>query len=69
MNFALTEDQQLIRDAAARYLSESSGSAAVRAAMETATGYRDEIWQCIAGELGLQNLDSESNHTTLEGSA
>lgn len=52
MDFALTEDQQLIRDAAERFLAESSDSAAVRAAMQSDAGHDPQIWQRIAGELG-----------------
>lgn len=49
---ALTSDQRLIRDSADAFLSDVSHSAAVRAAMDSQTGYDADIWQRIAGELG-----------------
>lgn len=52
MNFALTEDQAMIRDAAQNFLAEESGSAAVRAAMESETGFDAGVWQRISRELG-----------------
>jgi alkylation response protein AidB-like acyl-CoA dehydrogenase len=50
--FALSADQQMIRDAAADFLAEASSSTAVRAAMETETGVDAGLWQRIAGEMG-----------------
>jgi acyl-CoA dehydrogenase len=52
MDFALTGDQVLIRDSAETVLAEISDSAAVRAAMETSTGYEPAVWARLAGELG-----------------
>ncbi|AXQ28133.1 acyl-CoA dehydrogenase [Solimonas sp. K1W22B-7] len=52
MNLALTEDQILIRDAAENFLADVSTSAAVRAAMESAAGYDEAVWQRIGAELG-----------------
>ena len=52
MNLALTEDQILIRDAAETFLADVSTSAAVRAAMESAAGYDEDVWQRIGAELG-----------------
>lgn len=51
MDFTLTEDQTMIRDAARDFLGEASDSAAVRAAMATETGFDPDVWQQIA-ELG-----------------
>lgn len=51
MDFTLTEDQTMIRDAARDFLGEASDSAAVRKAMSTETGFDSEVWQQIA-ELG-----------------
>jgi len=48
MNFALTEDQQMIRDAAESFLAEASGSAAVRAAMDSDAGIDRTLWQRMA---------------------
>lgn len=52
MNFAFTEDQQMIRDAAESFLADASGSAAVRAAMDSTQGYDDKLWASIGAELG-----------------
>lgn len=52
MNFALTEDQAMIRDAAQSFLADESGSAAVRAAMESDTGFDAGVWRRIGSELG-----------------
>lgn len=52
MDFALTDDQQLIRDSAESFLADVSDSAAVRVAMETASGFDEDVWKRIAGELG-----------------
>jgi alkylation response protein AidB-like acyl-CoA dehydrogenase len=52
MNFALTDDQRMIRDAAEAFLAEASSSAAVRAAMGSAHGLDAALWQRIAGEMG-----------------
>src|SRR5207244_2369128 len=41
----LTEDQQMIRDAAESFLAEASGSAAVRAAMGSDAGIDRTLWQ------------------------
>nr|WP_301334271.1 acyl-CoA dehydrogenase [Solimonas sp. SE-A11] len=49
---ALTEDQILIRDAAENFLADVSTSSAVRAAMESAAGYDEDVWQRIGAELG-----------------
>ena len=51
MNLALTDDQRMIRDSAASFLADSSGSAAVRAAMESDAGLDLKLWKAI-GELG-----------------
>ncbi|HUP91586.1 MAG TPA: acyl-CoA dehydrogenase family protein [Solimonas sp.] len=52
MNFSLTEDQVLIRDSAETLLADASTPAAVRAAMDSAAGFDESLWQRIAGELG-----------------
>jgi len=52
MDFALTDDQLMIRNAAESFLAEASSSAAVRAAMASACGFDAGLWQRIAGEMG-----------------
>jgi alkylation response protein AidB-like acyl-CoA dehydrogenase len=62
MNFALTEDQAMIRDAAQEFLAEQSGSAAVRAAMECETGFDAGVWQRIGSELGWCGIPVPEQH-------
>lgn len=52
MNLSLSDDQQLIRDAAENFLADVSDPAAVRRHMATEQGFDPEIWQRLAGELG-----------------
>jgi acyl-CoA dehydrogenase len=52
LNFALTDDQVMIRDAAQNFLADESGSAAVRKAGESECGYDPAVWQRIGAELG-----------------
>ncbi len=52
MDFNLTDDQAMIRDSAESFLAANSGSAAVRKAMATVSGYDPELWLRLAGELG-----------------
>ncbi|MFM0395758.1 acyl-CoA dehydrogenase family protein [Paraburkholderia phytofirmans] len=52
MNLALSEEQIMIRDAAAEVLAERSTSAAVRHAIEHCAGRDDALWRTLAGELG-----------------
>ena len=51
MEFSFTEEQQMIRDTAEAFLSEMSGSEAVRAAMATERGYDVDLWQRICTEM------------------
>ena len=52
MDFALSSDQEMIRDTAESFLAEASSSAAVRAAMETETGFDPTLWAQVGQELG-----------------
>jgi alkylation response protein AidB-like acyl-CoA dehydrogenase len=52
MNFSLTDDQLMIRDAADTVLAENSDSAAVRSAMASAAGFDAALWARIGPELG-----------------
>lgn len=56
MDFAFTEEQQMIRDTAAAFLAEVSDSEAVRRAMATEQGYEDEVWQRICAEMYWQAI-------------
>ncbi|MBP9217420.1 MAG: acyl-CoA/acyl-ACP dehydrogenase [Sterolibacterium sp.] len=52
MDFALSSDQEMIRDTAEGFLAEASSSVAVRAAMETDSGFDPAVWARIGQELG-----------------
>ncbi len=52
MHFALTDDQQMIRDAAESFLADAADPAAVRRMIESRSGFDDKLWQRIGGELG-----------------
>lgn len=50
MDFALTSDQQKIRETAESFLAQASDSRAVRAAMRTECGYEPRVWSRIGQE-------------------
>ncbi|MEE2674330.1 MAG: acyl-CoA dehydrogenase family protein [Myxococcota bacterium] len=52
MNFAFNEDQDELRATARAFLADHSGSAQVRAAMESELGHDPQVWKQIAMELG-----------------
>lgn len=56
MEFAFTEEQEMIRDTAAAFLAEVSDSAAVRRAMGTEQGYEPELWGRICSEMYWQAI-------------
>ncbi|WP_175799284.1 acyl-CoA dehydrogenase family protein [Burkholderia ambifaria] len=56
MDLALTDEQAMIRDAAADVLAARSASADVRRAMEQSAGRDDALWAALAGELGWNAL-------------
>ena len=56
MDFAFTEEQEMIRDTAAAFLAEVSDSAAVRRAMGTEQGYEPKLWSRICSEMYWQAI-------------
>ncbi|RQS37477.1 acyl-CoA dehydrogenase [Burkholderia sp. Bp8992] len=56
MDLAFTDEQAMIRDAAADVLAERSASADVRRALEQSAGRDDGLWATLAGELGWNAL-------------
>jgi len=56
MEFAFTDEQEMIRDTAAAFLAEVSGSEAIRRAMATEQGYDSELWSRICGEMYWQAI-------------
>ncbi len=56
MDFAFTEEQQMIRDTAESFLAEVSTSEAIRVAMASEQGYDDALWQRVCSELYWQAI-------------
>ena len=56
MDFAFTEEQQMIRDTAESFLQDVSSSEAIRTAMATDAGYDVALWQQICQELYFQAI-------------
>ncbi len=56
MNFAFSEEQEELRRAVRRFLSEKSPETEVRRLMETDEGYDPAVWRQMADQLGLQSL-------------
>jgi alkylation response protein AidB-like acyl-CoA dehydrogenase len=54
MEFAFTEEQEMIRDAVAGFLAEHSTSAAVRAAMASETGFDSALWHTVCRDMVWQ---------------
>ena len=62
MDFAFTEEQQMIRDTAEAFLKASSTSAAVRSAMASEQGFAPELWQTICTDMYWQALHIPENY-------
>ena len=56
MEFAFTQEQEMIRETAAAFLAEVSDSAAVRRAMTSEPGYEPALWERICGEMYWQAI-------------
>jgi alkylation response protein AidB-like acyl-CoA dehydrogenase len=56
MEFKFTEQQEMIRDTAAAFLADVSGSAAVRSAMATERGYAPALWSRICNDMYWQAM-------------
>src|SRR5882757_5347865 len=56
MDFAFSEDQEVLRDTVRKFLEARSPESEVRRLMDTVDGYDPGVWSQMAGELGLQSL-------------
>ncbi|MET4693442.1 acyl-CoA dehydrogenase family protein [Endozoicomonas lisbonensis] len=56
MEFAFTDEQEMIRDSAENFLQDNSTSEAVRAAMVTETGFDPALWERICTDMYWQAL-------------
>lgn len=52
MTLTLTDDQQMIRDEARRFLADRASAQSLRHHVETGTGSDAVLWQAMAGDLG-----------------
>ena len=62
MKFALTEEQDALRDMARRFLADHSSSEQVRAAMETDLGWSPDVWTQLSQDLGWTALTIPEQH-------
>jgi alkylation response protein AidB-like acyl-CoA dehydrogenase len=56
MNFAFSDEQEELRAAVRRFLTEKSPETEVRRLMDTTEGYDPAVWRQMAEQLGLQSL-------------
>ena len=56
MEFAFTQEQEMIRDTAASFLKDASTSAAIRSALASDLGYSPDLWQRICTDMYWQAL-------------
>lgn len=61
MNFGLTEEQQILRNVARRFLEERAPIAKVRDVMESPEAFDDGLWKAMA-ELGWLGLTIDESH-------
>lgn len=62
MDFALSSDQQMIRESAQEFLAEASDSEAVREAMATERGFLPSFWRQLGQELGWCGIHIPEEH-------
>lgn len=56
MDFALSEDQRAIQEAARSYLADAAGPEAIRRAVDGASGHDEALWNGFAREMGFAGL-------------
>lgn len=56
MRLAFSDDQIAIRDTVQAFLAERAGSESTRAAMADGSGLDRQLWEAMAGELGLNGI-------------
>jgi alkylation response protein AidB-like acyl-CoA dehydrogenase len=62
MQFALTEEQQLIQSTARRFFEEHADSAAVRRAIASESGYDAQVWNTLARDMGWSGIALAPEH-------
>ncbi len=56
MDFALSDDQRAIQEAARDFLADAANSDVIRAAVESTSGFDAALWQNLAVEMGFAGL-------------
>jgi alkylation response protein AidB-like acyl-CoA dehydrogenase len=56
LQFALTEEQRLIKDSVQTLLAQTAGIERLRAVIESGTGHDAPLWNMLAGEIGCAGL-------------
>lgn len=56
MDFALSDDQRAIQEAARDFLTDAANPEVIRAVVEGTTGFDESLWQSLAGEMGFAGL-------------
>ena len=69
MDFELNEDQRLLRDTLSQFLTRRYGFAERVAVSRGEPGFRPDIWDSFANELGLLGLTISTEHGGLGGGA
>ena len=69
MDFSFTEEQTLLRDTVASYLADHYDFDKRRAAVKSASGWRPEVWQAFARELGILGASFPEEQGGLGGGA
>ncbi|MCZ6574020.1 MAG: acyl-CoA/acyl-ACP dehydrogenase [Planctomycetota bacterium] len=62
MNFAFTEEQEDLREAARAFLADHSSGEQVRHAMETEHGFDPDVWKRVGAELGFCGVTVPEKH-------
>ena len=62
MNFAFTEEQEDLREAARAFLADHSSGEQVRHAMETEHGFDPDVWKRVGAELGFCGVTVPEEH-------
>ena len=62
MQFALSDEQQLIRDAARAFFSEHASSERLRAVIDSPAGYDSDLWHRLASDAGWAGIAIAERH-------
>jgi alkylation response protein AidB-like acyl-CoA dehydrogenase len=69
VDFSFTEEQSMLRDTVASYLSDHYDFETRRAAMRSESGWRPQVWKAFAEELGILGAPFSEAHGGLGGGA